>query len=299
MSSSATFIGVIKNISQEKCFGFVDCPETHSVYKRDVFLHKLQVGADYFAAVRKGEVIQFTLQVDEKGQPQAVTVTNERISNAEENGRLADLAFEDYTPPYPPNINRGIKRSYADIQAAAAQTLQPQVLIMPDGQIVYVCPKISVEPTSLPQAEKDAMDAQALGQTMFGSDKGLKPGTAGSGIKTMFDASSARRWRKELTPNPGLDSNLATMKGVVKVVPDEETGYGFVSSPEVQKKYGRDAFLHNKNCPWVFQMQLNREETVMYQCDDNDRGRPYVVRIIKAEFEDNVKVQNTMFSGFV
>ena len=50
-----------------------------------------------------------------------------------------------------------------------------------------------------------------------------------------------RRFRKEYAPNPGLDPALQTFRGVVKQVPDDNTGYGFVSSPEMQQKFGRDA----------------------------------------------------------
>lgn len=141
-------------------------------------------------------------------------------------------------------------------------------MVLPDGQIVYVVPQ------NVPQQEEDQEKKRA--RTMFGSDDPKK------NLQTIYDA-NVKKYRKEFVPNPGLDPNLQTFRGVVKQVPDDNTGYGFITSPEMQQKFGRDAFLHNKNCPWLHFTELEKNETVLFQIELNERQQPTVMRFMKCD----------------
>merc|ERR1719207_471904 len=77
--------------------------------------------------------------------------------------------------------------------------------------------------------------------------------------------------RRDPTPNPGLNPDLEKYEGQIKNPPDEDTGFGFIKSPDMTAKFQRDAFLHNKNCPWIFNMDLKKDERVVFQVVLNER----------------------------
>ena len=45
--------------------------------------------------------------------------------------------------------------------------------------------------------------------------------------------------------------------------------------------YGKDAWLHRKNCPWLEYMDLEKGDRVLFQVEINERGQPAVMRIVK------------------
>jgi len=69
--SARTYIGTVKSWNPEKGWGHIDCPETHALYGKDMFLLRGRlVGVD---SVNKGAQVQFTVQDGAKG-PEAATV---------------------------------------------------------------------------------------------------------------------------------------------------------------------------------------------------------------------------------
>lgn len=58
--------GRIKSFNPEKGFGFIECPETHSQFHRDVFLHKAQ-----FGDMAVGTEVTFSVETNKQGMPQA------------------------------------------------------------------------------------------------------------------------------------------------------------------------------------------------------------------------------------
>lgn len=60
------FSGRIKSFNTEKGFGFIDCPQTHERWKRDVFLHRKWMGD-----LQEGEDITFIVDTNDDGMPQA------------------------------------------------------------------------------------------------------------------------------------------------------------------------------------------------------------------------------------
>lgn len=58
--------GRIKSFNPEKGFGFIECPETHAQFSRDVFLHKAQ-----FGDMTVGTEVTFLVETNKQGMPQA------------------------------------------------------------------------------------------------------------------------------------------------------------------------------------------------------------------------------------
>lgn len=100
------------------------------------------------------------------------------------------------------------------------------------------------------------------------------------GLQTMYDPALAKR-RRDPTPNPGLNPDLEKYEGQIKNPPDEDTGFGFIKSPDMTAKFQRDAFLHNKNCPWIFNMDLKKDEWVVFQVVLNERQQPAVTNVVR------------------
>merc|ERR1719217_1946192 len=100
------------------------------------------------------------------------------------------------------------------------------------------------------------------------------------GLQTMYDPQLAKR-RRDPTPNPGLNPDLEKYEGQIKSAPDEDTGFGFIKSPSMTEKFQRDAFLHNKNCPWIFNMDLKKDEWVVFQVVLNERQQPAVTNVVR------------------
>merc|ERR1719247_347576 len=127
------------------------------------------------------------------------------------------------------------------------------------------------------------------GGTMFGTsnaedyathdEHGRAPRRKREGMATMFDVNGNKR-KREPAPNPGLNPKLPTFEGIIKQVPSEDSGFGFIKSAAMNQLHGRDAFLHNKNCPWIFGMNLQQDQTVLFQVEMNERKQPAVVSIV-------------------
>lgn len=68
MTGGATgrYQGRIKSFNVQKGFGFIDCPEAHQVYGRDVFLHKAQI-----ATFQIGSQVSFAVEINKTSMPQA------------------------------------------------------------------------------------------------------------------------------------------------------------------------------------------------------------------------------------
>jgi cold shock CspA family protein len=294
-----SFVGFVKAINSGSGTGFIECEETYAKFGRDVFLHKNLIGPQYFAALRKNEVVIFTCQLDKsrgdkKGMPQAASVRNDRIEDAERELRLDALAFEDYTPPYPPDLTKGVRQSEEERQAQLIASMKPQIQILPDGTVCYIVPQEKPE-MALPEARhynpnlmayrrKNGDGDDDLRETGPGRSNDLHRKRDASGVNVMFDA-KVTKYRKDFTPNPGLDPSNRSYRGIVTVPPDDETGFGFISSCDSVSIFNRDVFIHRKECPWVHFMELEKNDPVIFQVksDNTNGGRPFVIRIIKVD----------------
>jgi len=69
-ASTGRFVGRIKSFNAQKGFGFIECPEAHAIYGRDVFLHKAQIG-DFST----GSELCFSVEMNKSNMPQARDLT--------------------------------------------------------------------------------------------------------------------------------------------------------------------------------------------------------------------------------
>merc|ERR1719245_1652451 len=58
--------GRIKSFNAKQGFGFIESPEAHAMFGRDIFLHKAQIGD-----LKVGTVVTFTVESNKQGMPQA------------------------------------------------------------------------------------------------------------------------------------------------------------------------------------------------------------------------------------
>jgi len=65
-AATGRFQGRIKSFNVQKGFGFIECPEAHQVYGRDVFLHKAQIGG-----FQIGSQVSFAVEMNKQTMPQA------------------------------------------------------------------------------------------------------------------------------------------------------------------------------------------------------------------------------------
>mmetsp|Transcript_28210 Transcript_28210/g.65226 ORF Transcript_28210/g.65226 Transcript_28210/m.65226 type:complete len:322 (-) Transcript_28210:8-973(-) len=81
---SHTFSGRIQSFSQSEGYGFIHCNEAASFFDSDIFLHKNQLGE-----LMAGERVKFSIELSERGQPQARNVTRATASPSSEAGNMA------------------------------------------------------------------------------------------------------------------------------------------------------------------------------------------------------------------
>jgi cold shock CspA family protein len=284
-----SFVGVIKNINYISGTGFVDCAETYELYQRDVFIHKLIIGAPHYNAIRKGEVVLFKCQLDKsrgdkRGMPQVTCLTNDRLELAALEGRLEELEWEDFQPEWPPDLTKGFTLPEEEKQAQLIASMAPQIMVLPDGQLCYVVPQAKAN-INIPVAEEYNPNLNAYRKKNGYSLPDLgESRKRDANVATMFDT-KVTKYRKDFIPNPGLDYEFPSFRGIVSTAPDEETGFGFISSCDSVGQFNRDVFLHRKECPWVHFMDLEKGDPVIFQVKHN-ADRPYVTRVLKVDIEN-------------
>merc|ERR1719324_690838 len=74
------YSGRIKSYNPKQGYGFLDCPEAHQAFGRDVFIHKAQMGELLGRFVGPGTKldpktlkmnVQFSVEINKSGMPQA------------------------------------------------------------------------------------------------------------------------------------------------------------------------------------------------------------------------------------
>lgn len=64
------FSGRIKSFNAKQGFGFIECPEAHAIFGRDIFLHKMQIGD-----LKVHAEVAFSVETNKAGMPQARDLT--------------------------------------------------------------------------------------------------------------------------------------------------------------------------------------------------------------------------------
>lgn len=65
-AATGRFEGRIKSFNAKQGFGFIECPEAHAIFGRDVFLHKAQIGD-----LKVGTQVTYSVEMNKQGMPQA------------------------------------------------------------------------------------------------------------------------------------------------------------------------------------------------------------------------------------
>lgn len=68
LDTEVLYNGTIKQYTEEKGWGFIECEATHQLYGKDIFIHKTELGG-YIPT--QGEAVQFAVQISEQGRPEA------------------------------------------------------------------------------------------------------------------------------------------------------------------------------------------------------------------------------------
>lgn len=66
LGGARRYQGRIKSFNAKQGFGFIECPEAHAIYGRDVFLHKAQIGD-----LKVGTEVTYGVEMNKQGMPQA------------------------------------------------------------------------------------------------------------------------------------------------------------------------------------------------------------------------------------
>lgn len=69
-AATGRFEGRIKSFNAKQGFGFIECPEAHAIFGRDVFLHKAQIGD-----LKVGTQVTYSVEMNKQGMPQARELT--------------------------------------------------------------------------------------------------------------------------------------------------------------------------------------------------------------------------------
>jgi cold shock CspA family protein len=85
----ATYNGVIKHFQQDKGWGFITCEDVTNLFGKDLFLHKREVPQSLGRLPVAGEQVQFTVNVNSSGRPEAATVV---LLDGDPNGGYAPAA---------------------------------------------------------------------------------------------------------------------------------------------------------------------------------------------------------------
>jgi len=87
-AATGRFQGTIKSFNVQKGFGFIECPEAHQVYGRDVFLHKAQIGT-----YQIGSQVSFAVEMNKTNMPQARDLVESDIGALGYGGAMPGLGF--------------------------------------------------------------------------------------------------------------------------------------------------------------------------------------------------------------
>lgn len=75
------YVGRVKTYASSQGYGFIECDDTSEQFGRDVFLHRSQVEDGPIKQAKPGDMLRFTVDMNEKGHPQARNV--ERYKDGE------------------------------------------------------------------------------------------------------------------------------------------------------------------------------------------------------------------------
>mmetsp|Transcript_27713 Transcript_27713/g.76302 ORF Transcript_27713/g.76302 Transcript_27713/m.76302 type:complete len:349 (-) Transcript_27713:12-1058(-) len=93
------FYGTIKNFIATKGFGFIEGEAVRTAFGKDIFVHKREFGGEM---PNSGDEVEFSVELDNNGQPQAKNVVARAAHNSEvgaEPGEAAEIAAPSVDDP--------------------------------------------------------------------------------------------------------------------------------------------------------------------------------------------------------
>merc|ERR1712048_878608 len=71
-ASMKMFRGKVKSYFKEKGYGFIDCPQAHAMYGRDVFMYKKEIPDE--DKISPGTEVSFNVKMNDQRMPQAIDI---------------------------------------------------------------------------------------------------------------------------------------------------------------------------------------------------------------------------------
>jgi len=118
--SDPEYSGVVKSFNDAHGYGFIDCPETHAKFGRDVFIHQSR-----FEEIGVGDRVSFKVQ-EKDGQPRARNVTlQEKGSGAptDANGKPIPKIPPELLELEPEVLDRRLLRQCASARAESVESM--------------------------------------------------------------------------------------------------------------------------------------------------------------------------------
>ncbi|KAJ9447308.1 hypothetical protein DIPPA_11524 [Diplonema papillatum] len=174
-------LGMVKSFSTGSGFGFIECEEVQRRYRRDAFLHRAQAGE-----VTVGNVVEFSVDVNEKGMPQArdVKVVDENRSQEYKQREFERLQVHnvegiinddddgsDLSTPTP-DVDEDSLDSFRDSsssvpsQQASSTAAAPEVQSLQQQLLNLQLASLSMNPLLLHQQQMQQLHQQAQLQQM-------------------------------------------------------------------------------------------------------------------------------------
>mmetsp|Transcript_100002 Transcript_100002/g.283042 ORF Transcript_100002/g.283042 Transcript_100002/m.283042 type:complete len:357 (+) Transcript_100002:30-1100(+) len=186
------YTGVIKKFSQEKRFGFIECPELWAQFGRDVFLSDVQIGM-----FTVGSPVSFTLTLNQQGHPQAQGLQD--AAGAADGGAAAfqGAAFQGWASPEAVVVPPPAKRQRTE----AAERVPPPVQLA--GYAAAAGARhIGVIKKFWPENRYGFIDCPELhaqyGSDVFLSDKQVGPFQNGSRVSFTYEVKNGKPQAYEL-----------------------------------------------------------------------------------------------------
>lgn len=99
VSPEKSFLGRVKGFREDLGYGFIACEDTRNIFNSDIFLHRNQYES---AGLVQGAMATFTVEVNDKGKPQARNVARFVPESFTEDGRPYMGQASDAPAPGPP-----------------------------------------------------------------------------------------------------------------------------------------------------------------------------------------------------
>lgn len=253
------YVGTIKR--KGVGYGHIDCFETNEQYYRDVFYSRKTMAEGLWRNLDAAVIVRFDVEEDAEGLPTAVNIVPDPQAVPTPTHWNQSDAVEEWVGirgkggPYVKGKGKGKPKAYG-----------------PDGEPLQELSDMTG--FWMPEVQMKGKGNSTQGTKRAHELNPLMNETDGHGRLYHLENKLAK------IENPGLNDELRSFDGNMKAHFNPHTGFTFVLCDEIRNTYGKDAYLHARNCPWVDTMRLLKDDPVTFQIVEKD-GSPQVVRIMR------------------